>query len=423
VELFRALANQAEVDDFVGFGTGSEKSGGVSEIRRSFGRSPPTEPGQYMLLNNNYAALIGELCAAKAAGRIFLVVTDGVQSNEDRNENSLMGRTAAAMKKWLEMGGCLEVRILTAPCKGKYFSEELRARGKPYTLMVAEPVRPFLLYAFIPSAELMDEWAGFLARERLKSLNWRATYRLPQPMRSDIPSATPVNCELNESESREKGLVPRTNRPYATLESMRLLGYPWSEQIHRAVISQKAISNTKGKTIKLIPVMIDCTEFSVKGAATLTIDKDRFFAFHPRLVTYAKNQPSKGDSPQNARTGGDWAVVDTKDLRFEAMTTVVIDGGQNPGTRGGGGKRLCLEYWVPWVAEKAGYCVFTMTPIDEPVDPVRFEEWSTNDDSTKEQMQRVYNLQTLMEQITKNEKRLNQPVGFVLRVEPESKKN
>lgn len=467
VDLLRSLGHQAETSAFVGFGTGS-----AGEVRENHGRTPPLARQKYTLNNNDYATLISEFDQQAADKRIFVVVTDGVQSHTNASDGSLLGETAAAIKAWVSQGGYVDLRILTAPFEGKYFSEELRARGRPHTLYVSEAERPFLMMAFVPSFDLLDDWDDFLGRERLAELPWAATYRLPQFEEAVPPQVNPVAAKLNETESMALGLVPQTNRPYADFKHLRELDAPWKDCIWWSKIDSKALRRMDLTVIDQLSVHLNVSAYCIDPAGgTHGFDRDAFNSWKPRLQVYRESttaeasanagveaHPSSGEpvaAPADSESvkkpveiGSNpkkWELIEDRDLRFDQypIASVVLNespassGSPNTGVthlpraapeeRAGSDPNLekevrdsvpSLQLKIPWDSDSRTLVIFKHEPAEDMLERPDFSKWSTLDDSTKEEMKRVYNLQTLMEQITKDGQKITRPQGFALFLVP-----
>jgi hypothetical protein len=412
-EFLRALTNQAELKRFVGFGTGEPGSGTDKggEVRRDLGRVPPLDRDQSKLLNNNYAALIDELTAEANQSRISLIITDGVQSHSETAQGSAMGSTAAAAKRWLATGGTIEARILTSPMKGKYFSEDLRAAGKPYGFNIAEAKRPFLVLAFIPSAELLDDWDGLLRRERLSPLDWKATYRLPQYQTVDPPEVTVIDRQFDAAESKNLGMIEQDNVPVSRSRRLPQLHdqNQWRENVFAAAVDEALLMDSTGKEIAEIPL-----SFSIRGVSSTLADPDEwlkaFRELKPRLAIYAKSISADG-------TTETWKPVDggIYDLRY--VDPIVEVKGMAPEPDGDLPQAM-VTYMVPWTNGKIRLGVMSLEQATQKVDPPSFSAWSTINDSTPAEMQKIYNLQTLLEQIAGDSSKLIRKGGSVFCLYP-----
>jgi hypothetical protein len=77
-----------------------------------------------------------------------------------------------------------------------------------------------------------------------------------------------------------------------------------------------------------------------------------------------------------------------------------------------------VTYQLPWLAGSPCIAVLSMQRATEKVDPPSFSLWSTINDSTPEEMKKVYNLQTLLEQIAGDSVKLTKPSGTVIYLYP-----
>ena len=413
VELLRALGNQHEVQDFVGFGS-QGAVGKEDEVRRKYGPVPPLKPEDYMLLNNNYSALIADMTKSKSVDHIFVMITDGQQSRQARDMGSLMGPTAQIMKSWIDSGGMVDLLLFTAPFKGKYFSEELRAQGKQFTFSVSEPRRPLLLFAFIPRYGLLNEWDSLLKRERMQKIARLRSYRLPQ-FANLLPSAaaSPKSGELSMQTSKELGLVPRHNVPYELLQHLDSLDPPWSANIYRAVVCSSKMKGIDQKQINAIPVFVDCSAFGSLTDGKFILDTMKLNRCKPKLSVYTKSKNGISSGTDQAKAKSlQWKLVQERDLRFENPVIQTVE--DSPKAVPTHKSQFCLRYMIPWTGNEDLICVFSLTSPEEDLEPPQFDDLSTTDDTNASQMNKVYNLQTLMEQLTKKGKKISRPVGFLL---------
>lgn len=442
VTFLRALGDQAELDrykDALSFGNGLPPGAEKTSLPRPVELMKPDQK-DYNLLHNDYASLIAEIIHNKSPERISLIVTDGVQSHENTSGGSLMGATAGALKQWIATGGHLEILLTTAPFKGKYFSEELRATGSNYTLNVAVANRPFVVFVLIPNDELLKEWDLFKKRDRLKDINFD-TYRLPQTVESTtMPEAVPASDDLSMEDSEALGLLKRPNKPYARLDN--LIGdAPWSKYLHAALIFRDALSDSSGKPVLKVPVFIDV---SAPADSKVTFEIDEFKKFHPTLTTYEKilvsenlpasttgtpakpepkieekvldralnenspDSPEKSNSPVPVPAIKNWKETASLDLRAIDPALPLVTSSI------AGKKQLRLCYMVPWDGSRDLLCVLRMEAAKTPVEPHQIAKYSTNNDSSPDELSKVYNLATLMDQLTKNETKTARPTGFVL---------
>lgn len=430
VDLLRGLANQAEVDSFFGFGSGGNSQSGEGEIRKDYGRTPPLNKTDYSLSNNDYSKLISEFRQNKEPNRVFMMITDGVQSHPNSDDGSLMGATADAIKGWLEEGGHVDLRVLKAPFQGKYFSEELRAKGNSYTLTVTEPNRPFLVCAFLPSRDYLDEWEQFLGRERMAGVSWAAAYQLPQFEEKEAPVLSPFPVELSLEESREMGLVPRTNKPYQEFKHLTDLDSPWSEHIWWAKINTNALRSENMEVVGTLPVYFKCAGYGSMNGGGFEFDQKSFNQWRPRLNIYRKVEVKpedaaggEGGAPNGgleAEGEGDWSWVrvEERDLRFENPQVVMVSTPSAGSSKGESSTIPCLRYSIPFDGKNETLVIFSQKPLEATLDVPEFEFLSTFDDSSTDEMGKVYNLQTLMEQVTKDGKKIGRESGSALFLQP-----
>ena len=437
VALLRALGHQAELDRFnnaKSFGSGLPSGVPETKLPRVVDLMKPNKK-DYNLLNNDYASLINEIIRDKSSDRISLILTDGVQSHQTASGGSLMGSTARVLKQWIAAGGYVEVLLSTAPFKGKYFSEELRAHGKKYTLNVSFPKRPFVVFALIPSVELLEEWDAFKKRDRLNNIEF-VSYRLPQTVeRSSIPATTTAIISFTPRESNELGLLQRESKPYARLDKLTV-DPPWSPNLHSALIDRTQLKGTKGRPINKVPVVIEGT---APEGMEIDFDKEQFAAFRPTLSLYERAENNDGvpssevgapkskenildraqqqvagegtSAPLDAVEPTTWSLKGALDLRVEDPVMDIIETSKVDAARI---LRLC--YMVPWSGESDLICVLRMETPTVAVEPPQFEMYSTTDDSTPSELSKVYNLATLMGQLAKDETKTAHPAGLILHI-------
>ncbi|PAW67772.1 MAG: hypothetical protein B9S30_06720 [Verrucomicrobiia bacterium Tous-C5FEB] len=445
VAFLRALGHQAELnlyEDALSFGSGLPPGAAKTELPRPVELIKPDHK-DYNLLNNDYATLMAEILRNKSNERISLIVTDGVQSHESTAGGSLMGATAGALKKWMAAGGHLEILLTTAPFKGKYFSEELRPtvkEAKDATLNVAVANRPFVVFVLIPNDKLLEEWDSFKKRDRLKDIEFVA-YRLPQAVDSTtMPLAEPAIAELSMQDSKTLGFINRHNKPYDRLDNL-VADAPWSQHLYSALIYGDALTSPDRKPLHKVPVFID---ISAPADSKEAFGLEDFKKFLPTLSTYEKipapgnsstltsntpaepdlkveknildralnqnspDSPEKIDFPAPVPAKKNWKETASLDIR-------AIDPALPPITSTNRGKKqLRLCYMVPWDSSRDLLCVLRMEAAKTPVEPHQIAKYSTKNDSSPDELSKVYNLATLMDQLTKNETKTARPTGFVL---------
>jgi hypothetical protein len=410
-ELLRALAHQSELKSFVGFGTGEpgQPAGEQKEIRRDFARVPPLSKDGYNILNNNFSVLIDELTAEFNTDRISIMITDGVQSHADSGRGSAMGATAAAAQRWLAKGGTVDARILTAPMKGKYFSEELRAAGKPYSFSVAEKDRPFLVLSFIPTPDLLDDWNRLMARERIALLDWKATYQLPQFQTAAAPVATVVSQLFDPEKSQRLGMMEMDNKPVDGTRQLPQLdeNLRWKENVFAAAVSEKLLMDSRGNALSEIPLTFEIggvTEGPIAAESWLR----SFRQLRPSINVYSCQDPESNEWADATQGSIDLSIKDP------AIPVEMIPGVEGQESM----MKAKVTYQLPWLAGSPCIAVLSMQRATEKVDPPSFSLWSTINDSTPEEMKKVYNLQTLLEQIAGDSVKLTKPSGTVIYLYP-----
>lgn len=434
ISLLHALGHQGELNRLTNaksFGSGLPQSAEAVTLPRVVDLMNP-DPKDYNLLNNDYASQIEEILRNGEKDEISLILTDGVQSYESAAGGSLMGATARSLKKWIAQGGYVETLLSTAPFKGKYFSEELRAIGRNYTLNVEFRERPFVVFVLIPSEALLDEWDEFKKRDRLKNIEF-VSYRLPQTVETaTMPTAAPGALIFSKEESVRVGLQPRTNEPYARLDPV-LHEPPWGKNLHTALIHRRELNDTTGKPIPSVPVAVEITAPKDWEG---DFDSAALAAFRPILRVFERSgakdavpagsintddPPKRGNIMDRAgKANGqpdeaaddmpkNWELVRTFDLRVEDSVTenLIPASGDSP-------QKLRLCYMLPWTGKRDLICTLEMNAPTVSVEPPRFDTYSTTDDSTPEQLNRIYNLATLMGQLAKDENKTDLKTGCLL---------
>src|SRR5262249_39346411 len=122
VRLLRAFANEEELLGYFGFGF---DAAGAQTIM-PHGKNAPVQPGLYVKLNNDYADLLKQFASrpASSSGGVPIervIITDGVESNYDLGLGSALNQTLEKLRGWIEKGGVVEARLLTAPFAGEYY--------------------------------------------------------------------------------------------------------------------------------------------------------------------------------------------------------------------------------------------------------------------------------------------------------------
>lgn len=434
ISLLHALGHQGELNRLTNaksFGSGLPQGAPAESLPRSVDLMKPAQK-DYNLLNNDFASLFDGIAENKSTDEISLILTDGVQSYQSDSVGSLMGATARSLKNWIARGGYVEILLSTAPFKGKYFSEELRAIGKEYTLNVDFPQRPFVLFVLIPNSALLDEWQAFKKRDRLKDIEF-VDYRLPQIIESEtIPTARPAIVDFSPEESQKMGLLPKENKPYLRLDNI-LPEAPWSKNLYSAFVYRKELEDITGKPLPRVPVSLEITapigwetDFDLKALATFRPvlrlyerNGEKDTAEAAKSTTAADKQLSNGDnimdraikSPEidENKKLKNWQMIKALDLRIEEAIFEKIE--KDSTTKE---QKLKLCFMVPWNGEQDLICALEMNAPLASVEPPPFDVYSTKDDSSANQLNKVYNFATLMEQLSKNENKTSIPSGFLL---------
>lgn len=180
IRLLRALANEEELLGYYGFGSIDAKGG---QPLTQLGKIAPTDPKAYARLNNDYADLLQQFTSRPVTedGEPIerVIITDGVQSHHDLGAGSALSQTVQKLREWTDRGGVVEVRLLSAPFAGTYYSEELRARGQPSSFGGRTPARPFIAISLLSSSADLPAWDRFWARNALSDVSTLATLRCP----------------------------------------------------------------------------------------------------------------------------------------------------------------------------------------------------------------------------------------------------
>jgi hypothetical protein len=237
---------------------------------------------------------------------------------------------------------------------------------------------------------------------------------------------------FSPEESKKIGLLPRKNAPYARLDPV-LLEQPWGKHVHTAFINRKVLNGKTGKPLPNVPILVEVTapvgwkgEFDLTALSTFRPILRVFERDGAKDAASAEAKPQK-KSPQSGtimdRAGnpaeqpgkrGDeliknWKLTRTFDLRAEDYISKnsIAATGENP-------QKLQVCYMLPWSGDRDLICALEMRAPTTSVEPPRFDTYSTTDDSNPEQLSRVYNLATLLEQLAKDENKTSLPSGFLL---------
>lgn len=120
------------------FGFGTARRGGKQDIDPLDLKSL-TDPGSYVRLNNDYAAVFDSL----SEDGEYILIADGVQS--DTNDTvQMLGRIVRALGGWLDKGGNLKVLIARLPYQGTYYPEGATCRETRRNYDCAN--RPLLIF-------------------------------------------------------------------------------------------------------------------------------------------------------------------------------------------------------------------------------------------------------------------------------------
>jgi hypothetical protein len=398
----RALANQPEVRVWSGWGTTLK-----GDIKAPLAGSP-ADPKLYSLSNNDYAALISTLPRPRSGkagvAAVHLIISDGVQSQRDAFRGGTLGPTARAIQKWIQEGGAAELRLLDAPYYGTYYSERDRRRiTEPGGESSAprrynEPKRPFLLLALLESPEALPAWGDFwTSRSGLKELK---------------PLAAPISIPSATSEMLYKvqpaDTVPLPDRRQLGIRGSKVwelttidLEGAW-RSIYTAKV-KKVFSSAKGMPL---PVYFEVLAPVTKGTEAELLQRLKR-TLHPKLAAFqrvdmaAANVGKSGSAKEAApRDGFRWQAVKDSELENQDpnfLLSPTAPAGKSPSPL------ATVRYLIPERIPRPIVLNFIINPSETPSaqasPPSRYDAWSTNDDSTARDSGKIYQLNTLVEQI------------------------
>jgi hypothetical protein len=404
--LLRSLANEAEVTGYFAFGEDNTTTQTVTPL----GRTPPLDARQYVRLNNDYAALIKQFAVQTAAtGPIpvhRMIITDGVQSHRDKGAGSALGQTVEQLHAWIAGGGAVHLRLLSAPYRGTYYSEELRALNRPYSYAAFATQRPFLVLSLLARRGDLPAWKAFWGRDQFSDLQTLAELSYPEEkVNSSGLSIAPEEKLLDfQNYSLLSAQVWDPTRIH-TLNGYRDI---WRAQVKR-------IETPTDPHPAAFPAA-----FLLSGLkAPATADAD-LRAMNPVLeIWQRKLLPSTPlapltPAPQSALNGSTtprpdapWQKQETIDLRDFKNGKVTIESVSTPAP---GFRFTCKALPVP-EQDNAAAVVLKLQPRATPAATPDWKRFSILDDSNPATLDRIYNLQPFVEQLSSKQTSDPLPVG------------
>ncbi len=231
------------------------------------------------------------------------------------------------------------------------------------------------------------------------------------------------------------GLLPKENKPYLRLDNI-LAEAPWSKNLYTAFVYRKELVDTTGKPLPRVPVSLEITApigwdtvFDLKALATFrpvlrlyerngekdtadasgaTTASDKQTSHGDNIMDRAIKSPESLESDENKKLKN-WQMIKSLDLRVEDAIFEKIETDSTTKQQ-----KLKLCFMVPWNGEQDLICALEMNAPLASVEPPPFDVYSTKDDSSADQLNKVYNFATLMEQLSKNENKTSLPSGFLL---------
>lgn len=404
--LLRRLGHESELSGYFGFGSDAH---GVQTITE-YGHSPPLEPKLYTRYNNDFADLLSELGKRPPTEDDVpierIIITDGVQSHRDRGAGSELAQTVAQLRGWIERGGAVDVRLLTAPYAGTYYSEELRARNLPYSYAGQAERRPFLVISLLSKAEDLPVWKAFWKRHVFSDLE--PTTELSYP--AETASTSKLTIEPEPKIPNEVTTNVRYRNVWDLSKIVTLDGYNdlWRANV-RKIRTKAEASPLTYPACFLLKGMTSSND----SEADLRAMNPVLEVWHPGAATAAPKTkpvpaalPTTGGTPDPpAQTPVGWqkaASIDLRDFGNGKVAIAKLDSAT--------GFRFCATLDVPAKKEIRAVVLTAKPQATMPPAP-DWKQYSVLDDSLPTNLDRIYNLQPLVEQLSSGQLTAPAPIG------------
>lgn len=416
--LLRQLSNRGELLGFNAFGTLGEKADSTDEEITPLGRVPPTDASAYKRLNNDYASLIRKIKTEQphtSDGKPVqhVIITDGVQSHRDPGNGSALSKTVKELQAWIDSGGAVDIRVSISAFAGKYYSEELRAlradqKNQTHSFSGNVTDRPFLIISLLQSPEHLPSWQQFWSSSGLATIPVEALASFPPQVPDNAGFAMKPEAQIDKKMAPEMLLTSIwEKREVVTIENASNL---FAARILRP-------QNLRSEIVTKYPILI-----TIEGSgANVTGD---FKASHPMLQIWrndGKKTPqltgpdeSKANQPSAEAPARIW-----KQLVQEEMAGVPTDLREtftaDPSPVSKTDKGLNFTIRAPLQSRGMDHIlVLTTEQTLSASTPPDFSKFSCTDDSSPDSLNRIYNLQQLVEQFSHGMKPVSRKSGLLI---------
>lgn len=394
--LLRQLANRVELLEFNAFGTVGQDSESTKEEITPLGRQAPTTASAYNRLNNDYASLIRKIRSEQRQetdGKPIqhIIITDGVQSHRDPGDGSALSKTVKELQAWIDEGGAVDIRVSVSSYAGKYYSEELRALQRDYAFSGSVPDRPFLIITLLQSPEHLSAWHTFWNSSGLATI--------PIEALASFPASVPADAGfLMEPEHVvDKSMAPNVLHEKVCEDVHEIISVDHCTRLFAATV--KRPRDSKNNALQKYPF---CIAVKTNGAGSL----ESFRSSKPTLQIWRNEfKPSLQDivEDKNAKKTSVMPAVKWTALSKEEMNGAATDlretfsSQPSPLAQTEDGLRLLIYAPLQGRGAKDILVITTEQTIQPPQAP-DFSKHSCTDDSSPESLNRIYNLQQLVEQ-------------------------
>lgn len=397
VRLLRELNNEGELLGYYGFGNEATPT----QIIVPHGKAAPLDPGLYNKSNNDYADLLRQLASLPKSSDGLpierMIITDGVQSSRDAGQGSALSQTVQKLQEWIAHGGVVEVRLLAAPFSGTYYSEELRALKRPSTFQGRVTDRPFIVISLLSGPADLPAWDRFWNRNAMSAVRTLGMLRCPV----ELPARA---IELVPEERIPKD-VPTDVLYRNVWDLVSLVTLDGYRNMWRAMVSRpRTQENADPATFPAC--------FLVKGVAAADPNA-AFRALKPMLEVWQRPAPPGNvpDGKKPAAADHNWQKLESVDLRDFRNGKVTIAPAGSPADA------FRLTATLPVPARKTAQAVVLRAAPPASGAPPTPPDWrssSTLNDSSAADLNKIYNLQPFVEQLTDRTARPPSPTGLLV---------
>jgi hypothetical protein len=396
--VIKAFSDRSRLESFYGFGS-EQNSVGTKIVELEDPFKPPATSEFYVRRSNDFAGLLEQFKSrplkCEKHDRLIqrIVITDGVQSQEDPDLGNALGETALAFQQWIRDGGLIEIRAFAGYYLGDYVSQILRVdRQEQATIQGKLANRPFVVISFLTGKEVLEGWEelwnSYSAKNISRDGGRKAIFNAEQER---VP---PRAVALKELPKEARGATDwRSASTYLDFEQFS--GSPDIESLYLGKV--KSIKRDPN----FFPICFAIPDLTTADREALTQAtggiEAKIEVFEPSRVPV--------DSPNNRKlvvTEGEeepisWEIKKTIDLgkpnpeEFQFVVEPMVDGSE----------RILLLVWceIPPEGGRTFYHLNLRYPDVDHVQTTSFEDISTLDDSVAENLDKIYNFQTLIEQL------------------------